>query len=1718
MVEKRKLSTEDRLCLIQTLNALPESQFDELVFALNPSKGNVPNNSNAQGRRSIALLQWVESSLGPGISDLEHVLENLANSDAADISTVPETQVTQAEETLREIIQFLKTPQPKNFFLLPISTPPTFPDFYGRRTELNQITRMFEKAQVVAIRGASGVGKTYFAAQLAHQVANDYKICWIDKEELTLEELLLQINEFLKSNGEYGFVTTYDEGKIESIHKIPSLVQVMSTSKLARYAIFIDSFQSANWTEIRPFIERYRTYGGDSRLVLVDHSPENSLGIFLASRVKQFSMSGFQHDEAVQYIEKRFEELEIVCLPTDMTAVIEKTAGHPLAIDLVIQWHSLLGNPMDNLLERLVEYDKRYGAELNKRLLENVAKNLALDERKALCVLSVLRTPVQRLIWEYLDIPDSIGESLLQRRLLTRVDNDKCQMHPLISEFWRASQSAQEVSLCHEKAARYYWEYGEKNVSDTLDYRAYLEAHYHYCQFGEVEKAAQVLEDLVRRSYQRERLSSERLAGLEEWLFSLSDAIFFDKPWILLEKGRKLEKQGSTTNAEHIFQSVYDKFEYVHNQLGASIALYHVGKMRHLAGQPQLALQAMNRVLKIAEKENDLPMQIRVLGKMVGCYIDIDRCDDARNVASDAYDFAIRSNDKLGLALILYRQGSIERHQSKFHEAEVFFARSAREFSRLGDVYRESKALSRLGICQNFQGRFEEAKTNLKRAIELKKSIDDQHGEARDLDYLADIYAHLGIYEKAEVYYRRSLEIKEGKGGIQPDLYGQIKAYNNLARIALSAGQLPEASKLIQESQERIDERDKRFVGVNGSCLMIKGDLQCSRGEYELALQSYEEADKCFSSPNPEVPSSRSRILLCLGQTNLVLGRLMQSEKFLEDSLKRFQEYRMSYYEAQALISLAKLRALTHSPARAEEHNKEALDIARSINSEHITINCIENQGLIEQYRILDNFPHENSDGDKDQQRQDLITLVWKYYDEAIQELTRKNKGELQIERIRIRKNFWLFAVKHFREEPIPNDDAYGLLQSDNISREILYVELLNTQHLLSALDSISSREMASKIGDFSLKVASPIAMRFGFNEVREQLEEYAFAFLFPDEYKAIDQALEHEFPQRRELIENLTSDLELLLDDIKVAAEIHPRAKTIYSIYTKKVARNIALDEILDIVGFRVIAQTDVDCYKILSVIQELGGFFKGEGVLKESLRDYIKHPKLTGYQSIHINIEYGEPRSRIIEFQIRTHRMHLAAEIGIGLLGQDQAAHRRYKDPAFYARPLSKRNYKSLQSRIVRVIVKCERKSVRAVANILRSSKFELLSVDLDKSIDKQLIFQLDLATRSERYTKESINEDLVIIIDNINEISGCKVIERSELKLQEKGLSTNDKALLLQELTLNSDNSDTSIYLITPRGDVKKLPKGSTPVDFAYRIHSKIGDHCAGARVNGQIFPIEKSLRTGDLVEIITQNNSHPSLDWLLSVKTGNARNRIRQWYKRENWRENINRGRELIQKELSKYNFEVKLESREMNAVIEQCNCHSLNDLLANVGHGELSAGRVVNRIREGSDNQQLRSKPPETLVPLSNGPKGTISGLEGLAYRLAACCSPVPDEPIIGIVKLAGHGISIHRQSCKNWNSIPNERLIEVSWNSEKDKTYPVYIRVEVCDEVGVLNGITGLLADLKINIQDIQMTRYPDRTAVIDLCLEISDLKQLQRTSSKLKKARGCLDVHRISR
>lgn len=338
------------------------------------------------------------------------------------------------------------------------------------------------------------------------------------------------------------------------------------------------------------------------------------------------------------------------------------------------------------------------------------------------------------------------------------------------------------------------------------------------------------------------------------------------------------------------------------------------------------------------------------------------------------------------------------------------------------------------------------------------------------------------------------------------------------------------------------------------------------------------------------------------------------------------------------------------------------------------------------------------------------------------------------------------------------------------------------------------------------------------------------------------------------------------------------------------------------------------------------------------------------------------------------------------------------------------------------------------------------------------------------------------------------------------------------------------DEEVYVFTPKGDVISLTNGATPVDFAYRIHTEVGNHCAGARVNGQMVTLDTPLKNGDIVEIITRENSHPSLDWLNFVVTTGAQNRIRQWYKRSNRKQNIARGRELLEKELGKNGFEALLKSEPMQAVAERCNYHSAEDLLAALGYGEVTLNLVVNRLREIVKAQQpIASAPTEVqaiptttrpLQPPSGTTKYPIAGVEGLLYHRAGCCTPIPGEAIIGVVTRE-RGISIHRQGCPNVANTMGDRLVPVSWNPVDDKgrpqTYPVSIQIEVIDRVGVFNDILSRLRDDNINVRGASVKTSTGRPAVIDLCVDIRDREQLERSLMQIKKISDVLNLRRVS-
>ena len=339
------------------------------------------------------------------------------------------------------------------------------------------------------------------------------------------------------------------------------------------------------------------------------------------------------------------------------------------------------------------------------------------------------------------------------------------------------------------------------------------------------------------------------------------------------------------------------------------------------------------------------------------------------------------------------------------------------------------------------------------------------------------------------------------------------------------------------------------------------------------------------------------------------------------------------------------------------------------------------------------------------------------------------------------------------------------------------------------------------------------------------------------------------------------------------------------------------------------------------------------------------------------------------------------------------------------------------------------------------------------------------------------------------------------------------------------------EDDVYVFTPKGDVIALSHGATPVDFAYRIHSEIGNHMKGARVNGRWSVLSKPLENGDIVEIVTQKNSHPSLDWLNFVVSPTARNRIRQWYKLSHRDENIARGKELLEKEMGKSGFDALLKSEPMQIVTQRCNYHSVDDLLAALGYGEITQNHVVNRLRDVV--KELQPVEAETLteeveIPshLNNAPErergsnSPIIGVEGMLYHIAGCCKPLPGESIIGAVTLSSRGISIHAQGCENIDKIPGERIIPVSWNDETEEgkpfTYPVDIQIEAMDRVGVFKDILARLSDRGINVRNAGVKTDRNKPALISLSLDIRDRQQLEYVFQRIRSMSDVLNIRRV--
>ncbi len=595
----------------------------------------------------------------------------------------------------------------------------------------------------------------------------------------------------------------------------------------------------------------------------------------------------------------------------------------------------------------------------------------------------------------------------------------------------------------------------------------------------------------------------------------------------------------------------------------------------------------------------------------------------------------------------------------------------------------------------------------------------------------------------------------------------------------------------------------------------------------------------------------------------------------------------------------------------------------------------------------------------------------------------------------------------------------------------VVLVKLADRLHNMRTIQWLNE-ERKERIARETREIYAPLANRLGINRFKWELEDLAFKFLEPEEYKNLkDQIAVKRSDREKRLDVTLNLMKENLVSSGLENFEITGRPKHLYGIWSKMERQQKQFSEIYDVAALRIIVSNSDSCYKALAVVHDTFRPIPGR------FKDYIGLPKPNGYQSLHTSV-IG--RHRPIEVQIRTSSMHQIAEFGI-------AAHWQYKEGGS---PASS-----------------------------NAERFNWL---------RQLVdWQQEGNEKDHNDYLASIKEDLF----------------------------------------------DEEVFVITPKGDVVGLRKGSTAIDFAYRIHSEIGNHCNGIRINEKLSPLSTSLQNGDFIEILTNNNSTPSLDWLNFVVTPTAKNRIRQWYKKSHRDETIKRGKDLLEKEIGRNGFESLISSDAMEKVAHRCNLKTTEDLLASLGFGGLTLHQVLNRLREEIKIQteeiknESNAEVAKTLINKNNSiasksnatNKSPIAGVEGLDYRIGKCCSPLPGEGIIGTVSLGNHGITIHRRDCENVLPIPIERRLPVAWNQENkvlDNKFPIQLRIEVIDRVGVLKDILMRLSDKGINVSDANVKTAFGKPAIINLCVGLESYSQLHKTIDQIKSMADVLDIARV--
>ena len=582
----------------------------------------------------------------------------------------------------------------------------------------------------------------------------------------------------------------------------------------------------------------------------------------------------------------------------------------------------------------------------------------------------------------------------------------------------------------------------------------------------------------------------------------------------------------------------------------------------------------------------------------------------------------------------------------------------------------------------------------------------------------------------------------------------------------------------------------------------------------------------------------------------------------------------------------------------------------------------------------------------------------------------------------------------------------------------VLMIKLADRLHNMRTIAAVP-HEKQQRVAQETLDIYAPLAHRLGMQEIKQQLEDLAFAALYPKRYAELDHLVATRAPERNVYLAKTIGQVQQWLKEVKINAELTARGKHLWSIYEKMVQKGREFDDIYDLLAIRIVVQSEKDCYTVLGAIH---GHWKP---IVGRFKDYIAMPKFNLYQSLHTTVV--GPGGKPIEVQIRTQEMHQRAEWGV-------ASHWAYKDTVTEG--------------------------------------------------------DIDWLNR---------------IIDWQGEVS--------------------DPSQFLE--ILKTDLEQDELFVFTPKGRVITLPVLSTPVDFAYAVHTEVGHSCMGARVNGRLVPLDYKLASGDTCEVLVSQGetSEPTEDWLDFVASPKARSKIKQWLTRERHEDLVENGRDELVERLRQAGLPAQkiLSSQVLQDEVALLSFESVNELFAAIGDQRVDAvatvERMSSRMRDGLQPDQLSMSSVGGGISSVNQKNGVhIEGMPDVLVRLSRCCTPVPPDEVMGFVT-KGRGVTVHRADCANATALAEDsaRVVDVEWSSDGSSTmFVAAVEVKALDRSRLLRDVANALSDEHVNIVACTTHTGSDRVARMRFEFEFADPSHLQSVLRVIKRIDGVYDANRV--